>query len=86
MNCDCISEIKERMLDMLPTKAEYANMKITSIDFDGECFLYGENRMVSALSIPVTIHHEPIGRKKQTKTNLTISYCPFCGEKQDKGD
>lgn len=81
MNCDCIKELKERLKTELPVKnSSYANMKIISVSIDGECFIYGANKMHLGLSIPATIMHEPIGRKKTITINLTASYCPFCGE------
>lgn len=85
MNCNCLLEIREKLKNELPEKnPNYANMKIISVSIDGECFLYSENKMVTGLSIPATIKHEPIGKKKSTTINLTASYCPFCGEECEK--
>ena len=38
-----------------------------------------EDLKTKQLSYTMTISHEPIGRKKQTKINILGSFCPFCG-------
>ncbi|WP_138751145.1 hypothetical protein [Paenibacillus sinopodophylli] len=80
MNCNCLSEIKARLKDELPKQDQYAKLKIISVDFSNAAFLMNGNRIESTLSTPITITHEPIGRKKSTNINMTISYCPFCGK------
>ena len=79
MKCDCIIVIKEKLREELPKSPTYAAMKILSIDIEGEGFAYAGNKTVHVFSVPVTVTHEPIGRKKTTKTHLIVSYCPFCG-------
>ena len=80
MNCNCVSEIKDRLAKELPMKnAEYANLKIDSVSMDGECFIYSGNKLIDSLSMPITIKHQPVGRKTKTTTNILFSYCPFCG-------
>jgi hypothetical protein len=79
MKCNCLKDLTDKIASELPTKnAEFANLKITSVSFDGEAILF-DSKSPTQLSYAVTIEHEPIGRKKQTKINILGSYCPFCG-------
>ena len=81
MKCNCLNEIKERAIRELPIKSDsYKGMVIEKVEFDGEGFLYDDNTMLHTLSIPATLYHQPIGRKKKTEISFTISYCPFCGK------
>ena len=81
MNCNCLDRVKEELKTKLPeNNAKYAGMKVISVQFEGEAFVYDGDKMVDGLSIPANISHEPIGRKKMTAINVIASHCPFCGE------
>jgi len=80
MNCNCLEEIKERAKRELPIKGDtYKGMIIEKVEFIGEGFIDSDRSIEHTLSIPATLHHQPIGRKKKTEISFTISYCPFCG-------
>lgn len=79
--CDCISKLEEKVKAELPLKnSEYANLKITSVSMDDVCLLF-DSHAPTQLGYTMTIKHEPVGRKKETKLNILGNYCPFCGEK-----
>lgn len=83
--CNCLAETKEKLAAELNSIPEYKNLKITEIHFCHETLILRKKSFVQ-LTYPVIISHEPIGRKKQTKLNMAGSYCPFCGEKYEKGE
>ncbi len=81
--CNCLTETIQRVKSELPEKnREFANLHITDASFDGEAIMFDGSP--NQLGYAVTINHEPIGRKKQTKINLLGSFCPFCGERIKK--
>lgn len=78
--CNCLKELSERISEELPKKnASFANMKIKSVSFENEALIF-DSKSPTQLSYPVTITHEPIGRKTKTTINFTGKYCPFCGK------
>ena len=77
--CNCLKDITERIQNDLPSKtAAYANMKIKSVSFDNVGIIF-DSKQSTQMTYPVTIIHEPIGRKTKTTINFTGKYCPFCG-------
>lgn len=78
--CDCIKEIKLRMAVKLPKIEEYKGMIIRDIECHGEAFITDTDPIYECLSIPFTVYHEPIGRRKKTDMNMVAKYCPFCGK------
>lgn len=88
MNCNCISEVKDRIKSELPQKNEtYSKLKIKMVVCEGACLLSSKNnRLVGGISIPFTIVHEPVGRKKETTVHMTAKYCPFCGKATEEAE
>lgn len=87
MNCDCLTERCEKLKKDLPKRNQaYARLEIISVFIDGESLVYNDGKLEVGLSIPLTVTHKPIGRKKTTAVKLLASYCPFCGmpTKQNK--
>jgi hypothetical protein len=83
--CNCLSETIQRVKSELPEKNRtFANLNITNASFDNECIIF-ESGVPTQLCYPITIKHDPIGRKKQTTINMLGSFCPFCGEAIKKG-
>jgi hypothetical protein len=83
--CNCLDETIHRIKAELPEKnPSFASMKITGASFDNAGIVF-DSPCSHQLTYPVTIKHEPIGRKKQTAISLLGSFCPFCGERIKKG-
>lgn len=81
MSCNCLKNLAEKIATELPQKnKEYANLNITHVSFDNEALIF-DSKSPTQLSYPVTITHDPIGRKKKTEINIMGEFCPFCGEK-----
>ncbi len=79
--CNCIEEIKDRIQNEIASKnSEYADLKITKVDCDGEAFIFNGSKMDSGMSIPFTAHHQAVRRKTKTTVNMIAKHCPFCGE------
>lgn len=81
MNCDCLKKIEADLKEKLPKQdAEHAGMVIKDVSFDNKALiLFGEQSGGINLSIPLTVIHEPMGRKKKTTVSMMAKYCPFCG-------
>lgn len=82
--CNCINEIRNRIKTELPEKnPEYSKLNIIDVSCDNLGLLL-DSPAHSVLSIPFTIEHEPVGRKKKTTLNMIAKYCPFCGQPYGK--
>ena len=82
--CDCIKEISNRLKNELPEKnSDYAKLVIIDASCDNTGWVF-DSPAHQILSIPFTIEHEPVGRKKRTTVNMIAKYCPFCGQPYEK--
>lgn len=82
--CTCINDMKQKLMNELPEKYEkFKSMEIESVECDDEAYIFGKQSTMQQISIPFTIYHKPYKRKKRTTVNISVSYCPFCGEKYE---
>ena len=84
--CNCIKELKNRLMNELPKlNPSYSALKITSVSLENEALIFGKTSQLQ-LSIPVTLHHEPVGRKTKTAINIMSKFCSICGEAYDESE
>ena len=74
MNCECIKEINDKLVEQTGDKDAYI------------CTSFGisDNKMITVITIPVEYQEfKKDGTRKRYKTKGTIvaSHCPFCGMK-----
>lgn len=82
--CTCIDVMKQKLMNELPEKHEnFKEIEIESVECDCEAYIFGKQSTMQQISIPFTIYHKPHKRKKKTTVNISVSYCPFCGEKYE---
>lgn len=69
--CNCIKELEYRLLNAFP---ERNKKKVISYSFPGGFLLNGER----IYSVPLI--QKIKDQEKTYEVDVTISYCPFCGE------
>lgn len=78
MNCNCIQETEERILDLLREKHDG---KIDSVECAAVGFTLSCSSMGTAICIPFTVKGSVKGVATASGKNMSMvaSYCPFCG-------
>lgn len=78
--CDCIKEIQDNIKNDITKNEKYSKLEIKSVECGNTACIIEENKLVARLAILFTVHHQQIGRKKNTTINMVAKYCPFCGK------
>lgn len=87
--CDCKKDIEARLLERFKEASPDAKEHI--VNMAGYALIIGENSLTQkgCMQIEMTAAH-PLkkgGYKSKTeRSNMIFSYCPFCGEKYEKGE
>ena len=74
MNCNCITEIEEKVKDTHP---EWNGKKVVSIKMD-KIFTFNPTAIRTSSNLVVEVE----GQKKKYDVGITHTFCPFCGENQ----
>lgn len=73
MNCNCLAEIKTRIINEQPMKGK----KVTRVSFPSQNFVMKGNTLDNVLVVPMDLEVE--SRKTKIKNGIAGSFCPFCG-------
>ena len=76
MKCDCLKDIKARLLEEQP----YAKKTITDVSYPENSAVINGNSLDSVLIVRLELEIE--GRKTPQKQKIIPSFCPFCGKRQ----
>lgn len=78
MNCDCISEIEERLKSHLIENAQFKK-PVVDVKLSEVAMLFGAGSLSSNTYTTLLIRLE--GQKKKNTMNIVHTFCPFCGVK-----
>jgi hypothetical protein len=91
MSCNCLEEIKTKVMTELPLKnKKYEGRKITDFVFEHESIMFlDQGKTDIQLSTPAIIKYNQKNKKgemvnKKETVNFSFHYCPFCGKEYDK--
>lgn len=88
--CDCIEQFEKKIVEILPEQdPDFKNVKIDECVFENKVLDIKTGKIEITMPVKVTWKHTTKAGKeieRHKSIPVSISYCPFCGEKIDKGD
>lgn len=90
--CDCMKkvgdELQKRLMKKAPVGSEVSTNLFDKVGWDNQCFALRSGKIRVMLKYRLTYRAKKKNgelAKKFTRleTNVKMSYCPFCGEKQE---
>lgn len=86
--CDCINKTEEALKEHLRKNDPiFKDMEEFEVDFVNKAYMLGSGKTEIVLPIEVEWKHTAKSGRVSTKrktSNFTMTYCPFCGEKQSE--
>lgn len=86
--CNCIKETEERYKEHLKNNDKtFKDMEDFEVEFANKAYMFGSGKTEIVLPIEVEWKHTAKSKRVSTKkktSNFTMTYCPFCGEKQSE--
>ncbi|BBE51166.1 hypothetical protein OYT1_ch1619 [Ferriphaselus amnicola] len=79
MNCDCLTEIKAKLLEYV-TRPKYFKKPVKRLELSGITMLLQDNKFVTRTCSQVEVELE--GQKKKETFPMVHSFCPYCGKSQ----
>ena len=76
MNCNCIKEIEEIILEAHPS---WSGKKVVEVKVD-KIFTFNPTDVRTSTNVVIEVE----GQKKKYDVGMTHTFCPFCGIKQSK--
>ena len=79
MNCNCLTQIEEKMLNKFYEDNRYKK-PVLKVEIEKGLIFGKELTTRTYCSVEIELE----GQKKKVKQNLMHTYCPFCGVKVEK--
>ena len=89
--CNCIKEVgeklQERLMEKVPDGAQVSENIFDKVGWDNQCFGLESGKIFVMLKYRLAYRSRKVNgdlAKNLTRleTNIKMSYCPFCGQKQ----
>lgn len=90
--CDCMrkvgDELQKRLMEKVPVGSEVSTNLFDKVGWDNQCFGLTSDKIHVMLKYRLAYrakkkNGELAKNFTRLETNIKMSYCPFCGEKQE---
>lgn len=90
--CDCMKkvgdELQKRLMEKVPVGSEVSTNLFDKVGWDNQCFglMSGKTHVMLKYRLAYRAkkkNGELAKNFTRLETNIKMSYCPFCGEKQE---
>jgi hypothetical protein len=79
MNCDCLTEIKAKLLEHVKRPGHFKK-PVKRLELLGITMLLQDNKFITKTFSQVEVELE--GQKKKETFQMVHSFCPYCGKSQ----